>query len=279
MQEYKGQSCDMMIALHARRGFPSIEQYARHYPKLPLIVALTGTDLYQDIQSDRDAQQALKLADRLILLQPSGIQELPQPFHEKARVIYQSLPKPSRIFKKNKTTFDICVIGHLRPVKDPFRAAMVVRDLPASSKIRLLHIGGALSDDMRATALNEMKHNPRYRWLGERPRWEAHRILARSRLLALSSKMEGGANVISEALVVSVPVLSSYISGSIGLLGDDYPGYFPVGDTEKLADQLLKIETDSHYLKILQQWCDRLAPRFDPAYELESWKKLLQELS
>ena len=47
--------------------------------------------------------------------------------------------------------------------------------------------------------------------------------------------MEGGANVVSEAIAVGVPVVGVAHPGSVGLLGEDYPGYFPVGDTEGLA--------------------------------------------
>jgi glycosyltransferase involved in cell wall biosynthesis len=78
----------------------------------------------------------------------------------------------------------------------------------------------------------------RYGWRGAVPRTEALAVLARSRLLALTSLQEGGANVVSEALAAGVPIVSSAIPGSIGLLGADYPGYFPVGDTEALATVL-----------------------------------------
>ena len=86
-----------------------------------------------------------------------------------------------------------------------------------------------------------------YRWLGELSREKALRLLSRCRLLALTSEQEGGANVVSEALAASVPVLSSRIAGSVGLLGEDYPGYFPVGDTEALARLLGRAETDADF--------------------------------
>jgi glycosyltransferase involved in cell wall biosynthesis len=131
---------------------------------------------------------------------------------------------------------------------------MAARLLPAMSHLRVLHVGKALSDDMAERARTEMAENPRYQWLGELPRWQALRVLARSHLLVLSSLMEGGANVISEALAVGVPILASYIAGSIGLLGEDYPGYFPVEDTPALARLLDRAETDTGFYQTLAAW-------------------------
>lgn len=277
-QVYNDEPCDVMLALHARRSYAAIRRFRELNPTGPLLVALTGTDLYGDIRTDLQAQHSLELATRLIVLQPRGLDELPAPMRAKTRVIYQSVTGPKRPVPKPKTTFDVCVLGHMRAVKDPFRAARASRLLPASSRLRVLHVGKALSDDMAAMAQEEMTTNPRYRWLGERPRWQARRVLARSHLMVLSSIMEGGANVISEALAVPVPILASRISGSIGLLGDDYPGFFPVRDTEGLTRLLEKAETDPGFYDELLTHCRRLAPLVSPARERQAWKQLLEEL-
>ena len=135
-----------------------------------------------------------------------------------------------------------------------------------------------MSQDMAAEARAEEARNPRYLWLGDLQRSAALRLLAGSRLLALTSRLEGGANVISEALAVSVPVISSRIAGSIGLLGPTYSGYFPVGDTEALRELLLRAESDAAFYRELKEWCERLKPLVDPARERESWKSVLAEL-
>ena len=277
-QTYEGQPCDVMLALHARRSFPAIDAFCRSHPTQPLIVALTGTDLYGDIKTSAEAQQSLELATRLIVLQPKGIEELPPHLHAKTHVIYQSVVGPKQPPAKPKTTFDVCVLGHLREVKDPFRAALASRLLPSTSRLRVRHAGKALSPDMEAAARAEVEANPRYHWLGELQRWRARQVLARSHLLVLSSVMEGGANVISEALAVPVPVLASRISGSIGLLGPDYPGYFPVGDTQALAQLLDKAERDPGFYRELDEWCRKLAPLVHPDRERESWRQLLANL-
>jgi glycosyltransferase involved in cell wall biosynthesis len=169
------------------------------------------------------------------------------------------------------------VIGHLREVKDPFRAAKAARRLPASSRIRIVHLGAAETPRWAATAKAEMAANPRYVWRGDRPRPEVRRLLARARAMVLSSLSEGGANVMSEAVAARVPVLSTRIDGSIGLLGRDYPGYFPVGDTEALARLLNRIETDAAFLGRLQRAIARRAHLFRPAREKAAWKKLIDE--
>jgi hypothetical protein len=180
-QEYGGEHYDVLIALHARRSSKAVARFRREHPRSPLIVALTGTDLYRDIKTSRRAQKSLESADRLVLLQPKGIAELAPDLRGKARVIYQSvawrpLGRPSR----SPRHFDVCVVGHLRPVKDPFRAAMAARLLPRSSRIRILHVGRAMNEKMAERARAEMQENHRYRWLGELPRWRVRRVYARS---------------------------------------------------------------------------------------------------
>jgi glycosyltransferase involved in cell wall biosynthesis len=123
-----------------------------------------------------------------------------------------------------------------------------------------------------------MAINPRYRWLGERPRAEALKILVSSRLMALTSRLEGGANAVSEAIACSVPVISSRIAGSIGLLGEEYPGYFPAGDTQALSELLRHAETDAGFYESLTSWCERRAALVNPANERQAWRDLLDEL-
>lgn len=252
-------------------------RFRQRHPSLPLILALVGTDLYGDIHTDSSAQESLELADRFVVLQPEGINELPKRMASKARVIYQSVQPPPGKFSPKRNVFEVSVIGHMRPVKDPFRTALAVRSLPSSSRIQVLHAGADLSGDMEETARKESSLNPRYRWLGNLPHWKSMRLLARSRLLSLTSESEGGANVVSEAIACSVPVISSRISGSIGLLGEDYPGYFTVGDTQELRDLLVRAETDSSFYNGLKRWCERLKPVFEPRDERRRWDELFRE--
>ena len=281
-QSFAREPADLLVALHARKSFESIQRFRRFQPNAPIVLALTGTDVYGDIHTDASAIEAIEMATRLIVLQPMAANELPAPLRAKVRVIHQSVTpvaeRAERFEDQRDDVFEVCVIGHLREVKDPFRAAEAVRTAPRTSRIVITHIGRALNDAMRRRAVEEMNVNPRYTWLGELSRRETRRIMARSRLLALTSLMEGGANVISEAVVEGVPIISSRISGSIGLLGEDYAGYFEVGDTDALAAALHRAETDPTFLASLRLSLRRIAPLFDPARERQSWADLLHEL-
>ncbi len=275
---YEGEWCDLLIALHAGKCATSIERFAAIHPNNPIIVAMTGTDIYGDLQADPQVLSSLELATRIVALQPSAIDELPQHLHERVRVIYQSVSHPSHQSNRRSDLFEICVIGNLREVKDPFRIADAVKHLPEKSRIQVVHIGAALSGDMASRAKLESETNDRYQWLGPLPREQTMQRLADARLMVLTSIMEGGANVVSEAIVCCVPVISSHISGSIGLLGEDYPGYFPVGDEHALAAIIHRAEADSDFLKTLTTRVLELAPLFDPANEQRAWEKLLVTL-
>lgn len=253
-ETWNGRDADAMLALHARRSHDSIVRFAERWPDRPLVVALTGTDLYRDIRQDPNAQESLELATRLVVLQDMGLQELAPRLRRKTRVIYQSCA-PILRGPSIKSCFEVIVSGHLREEKDPFRGAAALEYLPAASRIRITHIGGARDPQLAAEARRWMQRQPRYVWLGELARPRALDTLARGRAMLLSSHMEGGANVISEALTARVPVIASRIPGNIGMLGKDYRGYYRSGDARALARLLRRIENDGDFLAVLRRQC------------------------
>ncbi|MHC5066548.1 MAG: selenoneine biosynthesis selenosugar synthase SenB [Planctomycetota bacterium] len=276
---YEGQNCDLLIALHARRSHGSVLAYRAEHPEGLLIVALTGTDLYQDLPGDEQAQESLRLADRLVVLQAKAIESLPEELRGKVAVIHQSAVAAAHRPLREENVFEISVLGHMRKVKDPLRAAYAARTLPMTSRIRVLQVGAALEPEMAAAARAEERANARYRWLGEKSAEEAQQVLMRSRLMVLSSRMEGGSNVISEAIACGIPVLSSRIPGSIGQLGEKYPGYFPVGDTQVLAWLMERVESDRSFYRLLGERCAALRETVDPQVERERWAELLANLA
>ncbi len=269
---------DLLITLHARRSFPTLESFHRSHPDVPIIVALTGTDIYQDVESNPEARQSLEIASRLVVLQARAVDALPAHLRNKCRVVYQSAEPAGQPEKPNGDVFRVCVLAHLRAVKDPLRAAYAARELPADSRVQIAHAGGILDAELAREAEAEQRRNPRYLWLGDLSHERALSLLAGSHLLALTSVLEGGANVVSEAIAAGVPVVSSLIPGSIGILGPDYPAYFPLGDTHALCLVMRKAETDSAFYSELKNRIRNLRPLVDPHREQESWNTLLAEV-
>ena len=275
-----GAAPDLLIALHARRSAASLDAYARALPQRPAILLLTGTDLYRDILTDASAQQALRQASALVLLQPAGMDALPAPLRAKASVIFQSAatlrPAPSAS-AAGRRHLDVAMIGHLRQEKDPLtfmRAAALV----ATPNARLIHIGGALEPALEQAALATAAAHPRYRWLGALPHGATRQRLKRSRLMAITSHMEGGANVIIEAVNSGVPVLASDISGNRGMLGDDYAGYFAPGDAAALARLIDRALAEPDFYALLRAQCDARSPLFAPEAEQAALLELVDNL-
>ncbi|HEX9672573.1 MAG TPA: selenoneine biosynthesis selenosugar synthase SenB [Burkholderiales bacterium] len=268
---------DVLIALHARKSYDSIGRFHAARPGAPLIVVLTGTDLYRDIRSDRNARRALDLASQLVVLQERGLRELSRRHRAKTRVIYQSADVRSR-HAPPAHRFRVAVIGHLRNEKDPFRATQALARLPQDREFEIIHLGAALTPEMRRSAQSWMKREPRYRWLGSKPHGETMRWLARSHVLVVSSVMEGGANVICEAARIGVPVLASRVRGNIGMLGSGYAGYFRLHDHEALAGLLERAARDSKYYRRLKDTVRARRRLFAPAAEGSGVRSLVRQL-
>jgi putative glycosyltransferase (TIGR04348 family) len=274
---WTGEDCDLLIALHARRSHAAIKGFKAAHPQRPLLLVLTGTDLYRDIRSDADAKRSLKLADSMVVLQPRGLDELAATLRRKTRVIFQSVHAMKRQAPPASYTL-ITVIGHLRDEKDPFRAVLALARLPADANIKVVQLGQAMSADYARDARAMQRYEPRYRWLGELDHAGAMRWLARSHAMVISSVMEGGAHVVSEAIAMGVPVIASDIPGNAGLLGDDYPGLYPVGDDKALAALLARAAADARWLALLGKKVLARRRIVAPALERKSLQRLLADL-
>lgn len=274
---WDGAPADTLIALHARRSAASIARFAERHPQRPLALVLTGTDLYRDLGFDASAQHALQCASHLVVLQDEGLLRLDASARARARVIVQSAPRLIR-HDRAQSRFDLVAVGHLREEKDPLTLMSAAQLLPAGTPIRIHHIGNALDEALRAAAVRTAAECRAYRWLGGLPQAAARRWIARSRALVHMSRIEGGANVVIEALRSHVPVLASRIEGNVGLLGRDYGGYFPVGDAQALAALMQRNARDTAFAAHLRAQCAALEPRFAPAVEAAAVRGLLSDL-
>jgi putative glycosyltransferase (TIGR04348 family) len=275
---WNGEPVDALIALHARRSAESIARFREARASGPLAVVLTGTDLYRDLANgDESAMHSVQCASQLVVLQPLALTRLDAASRTKARCILQSAP---RLLRQDRctTSVDFVAVGHLRAEKDPLRLMEAALRLPESPRWRIVHIGGALDGSLAEAARRTMDRQPRYRWLGALPAPAARRWIARGHALVHMSLMEGGANVVIEALRSRVPVLASRIDGNLGLLGEDYAGCFEPGDTRSLVALMQAVLHDSALRRRLQAQCAAREPLFAPEAEAGAVRQLLGDL-
>ncbi|MBS9402661.1 TIGR04348 family glycosyltransferase [Halomonas sp. TRM85114] len=266
---FGGKPPDLVVALHAIRSHAAIRACREAFAHVPRVVVLTGTDVYRFQHSHPEAfLESLASADALIGLHDEVKADIPPRFHAYLHVVHQSaLPLPPGAPGPVEGHYEVLVAGHLREEKDSLRAALAVRELPAGSRLRVIQLGGAHDQAWSNAARDEMARNPRYRWLGDLPHWQVRRWMARARMMAISSRMEGGANVVSEACMAGLPVLASDIAGNRGLLGEDYSGYFAVEDTQALRECLLRAEAEPDFVDGLRRQVLARAPLFHPDAE------------
>jgi len=267
---------DLMVALHAAKSRAALLAFKAAHPERPLVLALTGTDLYRDIHENAQAAASLTLADRLVVLQEAALDDVPPAVREKTAVIFQS-ETGGGVWQPMRRGVRFCLLGHLRAEKDPFRAVRALRRID-DPRLCLVQAGAALSPAYADEAAAWMRVEPRYRWLGDLPHGRAMRLLRSCHALIVPSLLEGGAHVVSEAIVQGVPVLASDIAGNRGLLGDAYAGLFPVGDEAALAVLMRRAAGDPAWLAQLARSLEARRPLFDPARETASWHRLLSGL-
>lgn len=264
----------LMIALHARRSAAAVQAWRAARPQRPLIVVLTGTDLYRDIHHDAAARRSLSLADGLVVLNECGAQALPAEFRAKCRVVLQSCTA-RRTLPRTGRHLRALMVGHLRDEKDPQTYFAAARLLGGRPDIRLDHIGEALDPELGAAASSLAAAWPHYRWLGGLPHAAARGHIQRAHVLVHASRMEGGAHVVIESVRSGTPVLASRIDGNVGLLGADYAGYFEAGDAAGLAALLERARGDAAMLPALQRQAAARAPLFTPEAERAALQALL----
>jgi putative glycosyltransferase (TIGR04348 family) len=251
-----------------------VRDFRAAHPERPVVVALTGTDLYADLADSVEAQQTVRAATALVVLQDKALEAIPASWHERVHVIHQSVVTPARRAPPGEH-LEVLLLAHLREVKDPFMVVEALGQLPESSRIRVTHLGSPIDPGSRERAVAAATADRRYRWLGDVPRPEALQLLADSDLLVMTSRLEGGANAVSEAIAAGVPVVSTRVDGSMGLLGADYPGYVEVGDAAGLARILERAASDKGLLAELTRHVAARRHLVAPERERQAWLDLL----
>ena len=275
---WTGSDAALLIALHARRSAESIRHWSQDMPGRPVLVVLTGTDLYRDIHVDASAQESLRLADALVVLQERGIDELPQHVRAKTIVCFQSSPRLEAL-PKTARHLRALMVGHLRDEKDPQTYFDAARMLAGRSDMLLDHVGAALQADWAERARAVEASCPHYRWLGPLGHGVTLGRIRRAHVLVHPSRIEGGAHVVLEAVQRGTPVLASRIPGNVGMLGNDYEGYFEAGDAAALSALLMRCRDDPSTLSRLNRMCAARSNLFEPARERATLLEMVRRLT
>jgi putative glycosyltransferase (TIGR04348 family) len=266
---------DVLVALHAVKSARAVASFRRERPDAPVVVILTGTDVYGDL---RRSEGTLRLATRVVALQADAARRLASRHRGKVRVVRQSAAPLRSPGPPPRRTFRVAVLAHLRPVKDAWLVARASRRLAAGSRVRVVHAGAALTAAEARRARREETRSPRYRWLGALSAGRARRLIAGSHVVVIPSRAEGSSNVLAEALADGVPVLATRIPGFRDVLGPRHPGSFPVGDARALAHLLHRAETDPGFLARLAAASRARAPLVHPERERDAIRALLAGL-
>lgn len=267
---------DVLITVHAVKSAESVLAANADQPGILIITLLAGTDIYPTFAPEKEARAALSRADALLVLQPRAMDLLPAELREKSRTIVQSATATA---SPKRETFTATVIAHLRPVKQPHIAVAAIELLAKSLDMQLIVAGSRLDDDYGQRVANLAKQSPRAEWVGALSRRATKQLVASSHICIVPSSAEGGANVVSEAIAAGTPILCTSIPGNLGLLGNDWPGAFPVGDATALAALIERAATEKSFLDDLCLRTRKMQSMVDPSTERQAWHALLHDLS
>lgn len=266
---------DAMIALHATKTLTTSKRFKACCPNSKLIIYLTGTDLYKDLPSNKpEFFEALDLADHLVVSQKASLESVPKSYHHKTSYVPASVLLPEEVAVPAPSENSVLLAAHLRPVKNPFLINKAL-DLLPDSDVHAFTLGAALDPVMAQQANNWHNHDARFEWLDNVPYQEALSWMRQVDYTLNTSHSEGGSNAVSESIMLGTPVLASRIEGNVGLLEDDYLGYFEPDNAQSLADLLQRAITDSNFKDQLHEQTLALQSKFLPEKEVAGWLSLI----
>lgn len=278
INKYDNQEAEVLIAINADKNNSDIRKFHTDNPKSKIILILSGTDIYP-FPSNR-AIDSMEISNVLVLLQSQAFNQVPEKYRKKSSVIHQSIErlKLDSQALKSDSEFKVVLISNIRPVKDPLIAPRACQMIPASSKLKITHVGYCLDSKFEDLLFKESKNNDRYEWIGGRSVLETRTILSQSDLLLITSQHEGAGRVVGEAVQLEVPIISTNNDGVMGVLGEEYEGYYPVGDVEALTALLIKAEKDKSFLEHLNLQCKNKKTLFSVEEETKSWSDIINDL-
>jgi glycosyltransferase involved in cell wall biosynthesis len=278
----KVEYADVIIALHARKSAHFIDDFLALNPAGKVIVYLTGTDLYHDIPNGcQICERSMSLADVLVVSHELTLNALPEKYRKKAMSVHKSIQLPD-FLGEEKIEIDpnlFTIIGHLRAVKQPFMAVESMQLLEDSVRVKLVLLGNEIDEDSGEIARSWEAIDSRFQWLGGVEYLQALQWMRRSVATINTSLIEGGANSVGESIMLGVPVLATRIEGNIGMLGEDYAGYFSAESKQELADIMQRVISDADFLAMLREQVRVRKKKFTRENEKQDWMNVLKIIS
>ncbi len=272
------QRADVIIALHARKSSHYLADFMELNPEGKVIVYLTGTDLYDDVPSGcLICMKSMELADGLVVSQGASLGSVPEGFLAKSAVVRKSIHLPEGLIGGCDTEPDLFLfVGHMRAVKQPFMGVEALQLLDDS--VRFMLLGKEVDPGLGKLAEGWQVRDPRFKWLGGLGYVETLGWMKRSVVTVNTSLMEGGSNSVGESIVLGVPVLATRIEGNVGMLGEDYAGYFDVDDEQGLSDLMYKVLNDPSYLEMLREQVRVRGEKFSRENEARDWVSVIERI-
>lgn len=278
---YNGCEAGCLVALNARRSAGAVEEFRDACPEGKVVIVLTGTDINHPEMAHADSvtRQTMQAADRLVILHEGSLVKVPADLQERCDIIYPSVDLPAGLQHQpnDGDGFEVIMAGNVRAEKNLPTAMDACALLPEDSPISVQVYGdgeGALAQKMLAVTASSAP----FLWKGKAEHAVLIDKMAHADLLLNSSTQEGGANAICEAICLGLPVVASRIPGNVGMLGEDYKGYFTSNDAESLAEVLLRCATDGGFYQVLVDQVNDRALWFDYAEESRRWLQLVNKM-
>lgn len=286
---------DLILALHSGHCHEVLELWREMGKPIPLIFLVSGTDLFEPLLNTRtfsaDFISACEDAHSIVTF-AQGFDRLFSSFGkecwaEKNQTIFQGASPVSWKMADHDPRHAV-VIGHLRFIKDPWISVRALEILQSSLRavgpgFQIQHFGTSLDPGTEEEIRNAQKRFPGPDW-----KWESRgavtgkeirAVMSSAPLLIQPSIHEGGANVVGEFLVSGLPIIASNAPGNVGLLGEDWPGLFGVGDDQGLADLLQQWLESEEFRKRLFVASSELSQQHDRVHEKVAWERLLNRFS
>ena len=266
-----------LIALNGRKGAEEIFKFLQRQPDNPVIALLTGTDVNHPEmeQPDSITRKALELSTAIVSLHDGFAHRIPKHLLEKTEVIYPSVMLPDPLDHSPSKPPKVIIAGNFRAEKNPSLMMKAVREMKESP----LHFhaygqGGDYQRDLERTAAE----CPHFYFHGVKEHDVLLGEMQAAHVLLNTSTQEGGANAICEAIALGLPVVASRIAGNMGMLGENYAGFFPVEEVTKLIEILGRAAKNHDFYQLLKEQIATRAPLFSHQRETEQWVNLIHRM-